>query len=714
MKKLTLGLRAKILMGALILLVPLTVSLWFLYQYGNNRIQAAKLEKQGVSVTAPLLDVMFGWQAAGVDGIPGDETNKALEAFATQAKDVAGNLNYNAEDQKTDGIDWLGPEGVATLVKGGAGGDYEKFSSVHERLTTELGFLSDNSGLVLDPDLDSYYLVLALYQSAPGLLDGLTSLREFTRPGKTTLTQGERLNFFALAREINLTSTELADQVDRSVKEAALSAAVVSDYDAKMKKVLDPLLAAAAEIRDASFQAAQNPKFDPVELNARLDSFVPVINAFHDEGVAALGEMIDHRVGVDTEELVASFSLAAVGLAVSLVVLLLIVAGIRRQTRQLIGSLGAVAQGDLSKEVPPGLLASGDELGQLARSVELLQQDLRKQVVSLATVTDRLSHMGSTLAANTEESAAAIEEMSATSGQVARFAVGQLGQTTTAGNEISDILARITDANTLTQGMATQFFLFSQSMEANRRRIGATASEARVTHELTGNLTTTGEQGEKSLESLRQSIGGVVKKTQEIQEIVKFILDIADRTNLLSMNAAIEAAHAGASGRGFAVVADEIRKLAETSSKQAQSIKALVDGIAEVSNLTLAKSEATGTSFKSVLRDIVAVRSASQAIADQVVQQELEDGKLSEGLQEFTRFYSELSGSMDHQVAQSGTVQKAVATLAESAQQISQSMEEQKIGMEQATEAVIQVRDASVGLAQIMEDLTDLMARFKT
>jgi len=335
-------------------------------------------------------------------------------------------------------------------------------------------------------------------------------------------------------------------------------------------------------------------------------------------------------------------------------------------------------------------------------------------VVSLATVTDRLSQMGSTLAANTEESAAAIEEMSATSKQVARFATGQLGQTTTAGAEISDMLSRVIESNDLTQGMATQFFMFSQSMEANRRRIGATAAEARTTGDLAVNLMATGKEGEHSLESLRQSIGGVVRKTQEIQEIVRFILDIADRTNLLSMNAAIEAAHAGTSGRGFAVVADEIRKLADTSSKQAQSIKALVDSIAEVANQTVGKSDATGESFKKLLKDIEAVRHASQAIAAQVVQQETEDGKLSDGLMEFTRFYSQLSDSMDHQVNQSGTVQKAVTTLAESAQQISQSMEEQKIGMEQATDAVLQVRDASMILGQIMVDLTDLMGRFKT
>jgi methyl-accepting chemotaxis protein len=251
-------------------------------------------------------------------------------------------------------------------------------------------------------------------------------------------------------------------------------------------------------------------------------------------------------------------------------------------------------------------------------------------------------------------------------------------------------------------------------MEANRRRIGATASEARVTGDLSENLTKTGEQGEHSLEALRQSIGGVVKKTQEIQEIVLFILDIADRTNLLSMNAAIEAAHAGSSGRGFAVVADEIRKLAETSSKQAQSIKTLVDGIAEAAAQTMGRSEGTSQSFKTVLRDITAVRTASQAIAGQMVLQEAEDGKLSEGLEEFTRFYSELSGSIGTQVDQSAIVQKAITRLGDSAQEISQSMDEQKLGMDQSTEAVIQVRDTTVLLSQVLEDLTVVMARFKT
>lgn len=714
MKKLTLGLGAKIMVGALILLVPLAVSLSFLYLYGNARIRASVVEKEGLTLTTPLLNVMFAWQSMGADKAPTDDLTKALGEFALRAKEVGADLHYTHEVQKTNDIEWLGPEGLTTLTKDGAGGDYEKFLTVHERLAVEMSFLSDNSGLVSDPDLDSYYLVLALYQSVPRLLDGLTNMREYTRPDKTELSTGERLSLFSLAREIFLTTTKLVDQVNRSVKETSIAKSVPDSFGETMQIAVDPLTSAAIDIRNASLRAAQNPEFKAADLDVLLDRFVPLINAFHDQGVVALGNMINHRRASDAAELITAFIIAAAGLAFSLLVLLLVVTGIRRRTRQLIGSLGGVAQGDLSNEVPPKLLASGDELGQLARSVRVLQDDLKKQVVSLSRVTDRLSQIGVTLVANTGDSASAIEQMAATSKQVARFATGQLDQTTKAGTEISGMLVRIGDSNELNQGMARQFSMFNESMEANRYRIRATATETQTTGDLVKNLTTTGQQGERSLKSLRQSIGGVVKKTQEIQEIVRFILDLSERTNLLSMNAAIEAAHAGNSGRGFAVVAAEIRNLAKKSSTQAESIKALVASIEEAASQTLAKSEDTEESFKTVLQDINAVRTASLAITDQVIQQETEDGKLSEGLLEFTRFYGELSESMSHQVNQSGTVQKAVATLAESAQQISQSMEEQKIGMEQATKAVLQVRDASVILGQIMTDLTDLMTRFKT
>lgn len=712
MKIPSVGLRTKILSGALILLVPLGVSLFFLYDYGTAQINVAVAEQKGIQATVPLFNLLLDWQTLGVDGVPDDKISKDLDAYSKALTPLAGDLAYNAEAMKAAGYSWVGLEALSALVKAGPGGDFDKFLAVHQGLTSDLRYLADSSGIVLDPDLDSYYLLLALYQSVPGTLDGLTALRQFSRPGTTVLSQAARLSLYAQANLIQSFGTSLNDQVARSVKGLVGAYGPVPGYEAAMKTDLAPLSGAVTSVRDFSNQTAVATVFNPTTMNTYLDLLIPPLQQFREHAVSAAQVMLDERIAAFNSRLTTAFAVALAGLVLGLAVLGFVVVSVRRRTAQLIESLGAVAQGDLTREVPARLLNSGDELGELARSVKRLRGDLRTQVESLAAVTDQLSLLGSTLSANTEESAAAIEEMTATSAQVARFAVSQLEQTTLAGEEIGSMLSRITESNTLTQGMATQFFLFSQSMEANRRRIATTANEARVTGDLSEGLNKTGEQGEASLESLRQAIGGVVKKTQEIQEIVQFILDISDRTNLLSMNAAIEAAHAGQSGRGFAVVADEIRKLAETSSKQAQSIKNLVDGIAEAAAQTLARSEATGQSFKTVRHDIIAVRNASQSIAGQMLQQEAEDAKLSEGLQDFTRFYGELSGSMEVQVDQSQTVQRAIGSLGDASNQISQSMQEQKIGMEQSTEAVIQVRDTTVQLGRILDDLTQLMARF--
>lgn len=712
MKVPSVGLRTKILSGALILLVPLAVSLFFLYDYGTSQVNVALAEKKGIEATVPLFNLLLDWQTLGVDGAPDDKLSKDLDAYRQALTPLAGDLAYNAEAVKSAGYTWVGLDALSALVKAGAGGDFEKFLAVHQALTSDLRYLADSSGIVLDPDLDSYYLLLGLYQSVPGIMDGLTALRQFSRPGTTSLSQAARLSLYAQSNLIQSHGTSLNDQVARSVRGLAGAYGPVPGYEPAMKADLPPLLAATGSLRDFSNQTAVAVVFNPATLNTSVDFVLPLIQQFREHGVSAAQVMLDERIGAFNSRLVTAFSVALAGLLLGLAVLGLVVISVRRRAAQLIASLGAVARGDLTRPVPVGLLKSGDELGKLARSVQRLRGDLRTQVESLAAVTDQLSHLGSTLSANTEESAAAIEEMTATSAQVARFALSQTDQTTVAGQEIGSMLSRINEANTLTQGMATQFFLFGQSMEANRRRIATTAGEARVTGELAEGLNKTGEQGEASLESLRQAISGVVKKTQEIQEIVQFILDISDRTNLLSMNAAIEAAHAGQSGRGFAVVADEIRKLAETSSRQAQSIKNLVDAIADAAAQTLARSEATGQSFKTVRQDIIAVRNASLSIAGQMVQQEDEDAKLSEGLQEFTRFYGELSGSMEVQVDQSQAVQQAIGSLSNASSQISQSMQEQKIGMEQSTEAVIQVRDTSVQLGRILEDLTQLMARF--
>lgn len=653
-----LSLRGKILGGSLLLIAPLFLALGFVYQFGIDRIRVAEREKQGLATTAPV------WK----------------ETFAWQRHEPA---------------------------------DPENFAATHGRLIQAIREGADTSGLVLDPELATYYLVLATYQSLPVLLDRLTDLAPLTRTDHPELTASERLLLYSRAREFTVQAQALQDQVTRSTR-AVPHPGDLAEGIKSLEEEGRNLVEATARMEEFAAGPALGEPFDAATLRRHRDDLLPVLERFQMRGVAILNALLDRRIAEGTGELVTAFLVAGAGVGLGLAVLLLVVTGIRRRAFGLVASLGSLAQNDLTREVPLSLVRSGDELGRIARSVATLQKDLKSQVKGIETVLTDLSQIASDLSSTVEQSSASIEQMSAITTTVARASETQSGQTDRSRGLVTQMVERIHRSNELTQSMAAQFFLFSQSMEANRNRIRETAAEAQATGLRAEGLGATGARGSQSLEDLRRSIGGVVQRTGEIQEVVRFILDIADRTSLLSMNAAIEAARAGASGRGFKVVADEIRKLAVSSSQQAQTIRDLLTGITQAVDQTLTGSEDTAESFAILERDIAEVKNSSQDIARKMAAQEAEDENLSAGLHQFAHFYAQLSEILDLQAEESSQVLKDLENLSDSGREISHSMAEQRIGMEQSTAASIQARDATITLGQVTQVLELQVGRFKT
>ncbi|MBI9101547.1 MAG: methyl-accepting chemotaxis protein [Spirochaetales bacterium] len=357
---------------------------------------------------------------------------------------------------------------------------------------------------------------------------------------------------------------------------------------------------------------------------------------------------------------------------------------------------------------------SRDEAGVLADNFNTFVERLKDIIVNIKASTVDVGNNRNELVANAEETASATVEISENVSSINTRIESLNGEIQAVSSGMEEMQSAILGLNNNTDTQAAAVEQASASIEEMIAQLNSVARVVLEKKTVTETLTDTiAKSGEVVRESTRAN-GEIVHLASQISEMSNVISGIASQTNLLSMNAAIEAAHAGDSGKGFAVVADEIRKLAETSQVNSSSITNSIQEILSKVNIAFKasqESEKTFTLLKTEIQSIILaleeINSSTQELTqggEQIIQANSELNRVSSSVKEGAR-------EMHETITM---ITKATVGAADISSEVTSGMHEIKSGSAEIAQAMSIVQNISQELSRNTSDLQNEMDKFST
>lgn len=365
---------------------------------------------------------------------------------------------------------------------------------------------------------------------------------------------------------------------------------------------------------------------------------------------------------------------------------------------------------DFSQEIS---VHSSDEIGDMERIISTFLNAQREFIINVKTTSTLLGNSSADLAANSQETAGAATQISANISSIQGSVQKQNQALSSVYEIINTNISEIKDLEGLIQSQSSGIVESSASIEQMVGNISSVSKSISKMSDEYKELMQITSSAKKRQDDVYSYVTRMVQQSSHLADANEVIAKIASQTNLLAMNAAIEAAHAGEAGKGFAVVADEIRKLAENSSQHSKSIQQELDEISVAIEEVVASTDISRTEFSEITSKVDATSTLVTEISNAMSEQEEASKQVLLALREMNDSTSIVTQTSKTMSEHSLILKEETENLEVIATTVQGSMDEMSAGIKEISSATVSVSELSTMTKDKISEIEVMIEKFK-